>query len=166
MKYAKIKYNDTINCLDGICVSLWTVGCPHRCEGCHNANLWDYEAGVEVPSDIRGQIIKAISANGVQRQFSVLGGEPLCAENREFVNDIVKTVRVAYPNIKIYLWTGYTMDELKGKDNDTINNILSNIDVLIDGRFILSERDITLPLRGSRNQRVWRKLNGEFTYDI
>lgn len=164
MKYAGYMPNDFING-EGVSVSLWTVGCPHRCEGCHNADLWDYEAGMDVPSDIRGQIIKAISDNDIQRNFSILGGEPLCAENKDFVNGVIKAVRAAYPNIKIYLWTGYTMDELKGKNNEVINNILSNIDVLIDGRFILSERDIALPLRGSKNQRVWRKINGEFSYE-
>lgn len=138
---------------------------PHKCEGCHNMNLWDCNAGEPVPNDIKGQIIKAISANGIMRGFSILGGEPLCTENRDFIDGVIKAVRAAYPNIKIYLWTGYTMDELKGKNNEIINNILSNVDVLIDGRFILSERDITLPLRGSKNQRVWRKINGEFSYE-
>lgn len=165
MKYANIKYNDTINCEDGICVSFWVSGCPHHCEGCWNPETWDKEYGNEVPVDIRGQIIKAISDNGIERNFSVLGGEPLWGENKELVNNIIKAVRTAYPNIKIYLWTGYTMDELKGRDDETVNNILSNIDVLIDGRFILSERDITLPLRGSRNQRIWRKnSDGKFDF--
>lgn len=159
MNYAGIKYNDIVDG-EGITVSLWTVGCPHRCKGCHNSNLWEYSAGVPLPADIRGRIIKAISENGIQRNFSVLGGEPLCKENLAFVADIVKAVRMAYPSIKIYLWTGYTLEELKDRisqGENQIEEILLNIDTLIDGRFILDEKDLNLHLRGSKNQRILKK---------
>ena len=152
-RYAGLITNDFANGT-GTCVSFWTQGCPHHCLNCQNPETWDFQGGKEVPTDIRGQIIKAICANGITRNFSVLGGEPLCDENLDEVDKIITSVRTAYPQIKIFVWTGYILEELKEKKNDKINHILSQIDVLIDGPFIQAERDITLELRGSRNQRI------------
>ena len=152
-RYAGLITNDFANGT-GTCVSFWTQGCPHHCPSCQNPETWDFQGGKEVPTDIRGQIIKAICANGITRNFSVLGGEPLCDENLDEVDKIITDVRTAYPQIKIFVWTGYILEELKEKKNDKINHILSQIDTLIDGPFIQAERDITLELRGSRNQRV------------
>lgn len=153
MKYATIMENDYTNG-ENICVSFWVQGCPHRCEGCHNPAQWNFEGGKELPNDYKGQVIKAISANGITRNFSVLGGEPLCEENIKLTLDIITAVRVAYPHIKIFLWTGYTLEELK---HPLIKDILSKIDVLIDGPYIQSQRDVTLKLRGSTNQRILYK---------
>lgn len=153
MKYAGYMPNDFVNG-EGVCVSLWTAGCPHRCPGCFNSEMWDYDNGKTVPNDIKGQIVKAISANGIQRNFSVLGGEPLSPQNREFVNDMIKIVRSAYPHIKIYLWSGYTYQELLDFNDKNINSILSQINFLIDGRFEQDKKDLTLKLRGSSNQNI------------
>lgn len=158
MKYAGLKINDCVDG-DGIVVSFWTQGCPHRCPGCHNPETWDFNEGMELPNDIKGQIIKAISANGIMRNFSVLGGEPLCDENKELVDEIVTAVRITYPDIKIYLWTGYEYDTLIEKCDDNINHILNQIDILIDGPFVLAERDLTLELRGSHNQKIHKLTN-------
>ena len=152
-KYAGLITNDFANGV-GTCVSFWTQGCPHHCPGCQNPETWDFNGGKELPSDIRGRITKAICANGITRNFSVLGGEPLCEENLDEVNNIIISVRTAFPHIKIFMWTGYTLEELKEKNDERIKNILSQIDVLIDGPFVESERDITLNLCGSKNQRV------------
>ena len=152
-RYAGLITNDFANGT-GTCVSFWTQGCPHHCPGCQNPETWSFNGGQEVPTDIRGQIIKAICANGIIRNFSVLGGEPLCDENLEEVDKIITAVRTAYPQIKIFVWTGYIIEELKEKHDERIDSILSQIDVLIDGPFIEAERDITLELRGSKNQRV------------
>ena len=155
-RYAKIMTNDIVDGTD-VCVSLWMQGCPIKCQGCHNSSIWDFNGGYEIPTDIRGHIIKAICANGIIRNFSVLGGEPLCQENVQDVDDIISGVRIAYPEIKIFLWTGYTLEQLKEQKNKHIDNILSNIDVLIDGPYVESLRDITLELRGSANQRILYK---------
>lgn len=152
-KYAGLNTNDFANG-KGVCVSFWTQGCPHHCPGCQNPETWDFEGGKELPTDIRGQITKAICANGITRNFSILGGEPLCPQNIEEVDNIITSVRAAFPHIKIFLWTGYTLDELQKQENKHIINILSHIDVLIDGPYIENERDITLDLRGSKNQRI------------
>lgn len=151
MRYAAIETNDYING-EGICVSFWVQGCPHRCEGCHNPESWDFAGGQELPNDYRGNIIKAISENGITRNFSILGGEPLCLENIDLTYEVIETVRTAYPNIKIFLWTGYCLEDIK--ENSMIQKILNKIDVLIDGPFIKEKRNITLKLRGSTNQRI------------
>lgn len=153
MKYAGLMENDfSDGC--GVCVSLWTQGCPHHCPGCHNPETWDFNGGYDVPDDIRGEIVKAISANGITRNFSILGGEPLCEENIDFVLSVITAVRTAYPNIKIYIWSGYTFAELISKNNPKITEILKQANYLIDGKYEEKLRDITLPLRGSSNQEI------------
>jgi anaerobic ribonucleoside-triphosphate reductase activating protein len=89
----------------------------------------------------------------------VLGGEPLCPSNQKLVLEILKSVFSHYPKIKIFLWTGYTLEELKDRatKEEELKDILSLVTVLIDGRFEVSQRDLTLALRGSRNQRIWEK---------
>ena len=153
MKYAGLMENDFSDG-NGVCVSLWTQGCPHHCPGCHNPETWDFNGGYDVPDDIRGEIVKAISANGITRNFSVLGGEPLCDENLDFVLNVITAVRTAYPNIKIYVWSGYTLEELFQRKDDRILKIFKQINYLIDGKYDENLRDTTLPLRGSSNQNV------------
>ena len=156
MRIAKIKYNDTVDG-EGICVSLWTQGCSHHCEGCHNPETWDENGGYEISlEDLKKTIIEAIPANGIKRNFSVLGGEPFLPNNINNIAKILEEVRKAYPDIKIFVWTGYKLEQLL-KLYDNMNKILSNIDVLIDGPFVLKQRDITLKLRGSSNQRILYK---------
>lgn len=157
MRIAGIIEDDIVDCDDGIAVSLWTVGCPHHCKGCHNQNLWDYDAGQDIPiKTVINEIKEKINKNGIMRNFSVLGGEPLDPQNIKDVDEVLKEVRAAYPNIKIYLWTGYTFEELSQRED--AQNVLKNVDVLIEGRYI-EELRADLPLRGSSNQRVY--INGE-----
>ena len=136
---------------EGVCTSFWTQGCPHRCPGCHNPATWSFCGGYEEkPEILIAKVLNAISANGIQRNLSILGGEPLCEENVDFVCELLAAAKGKYPNIKTYVWTGYLLEDLKPE-------WLENIDVLIDGPFILEQRDITLKLRGSHNQRVLYK---------
>ena len=154
MRYAGIIKND-IAAGEGVNVSFFTQGCPLRCKGCHNPQTWDFEGGKEFTPDVIDEIIKALNENGVQRNLSIMGGEPLCSENVFLVNLLILKVKEVYPDIKIYVWTGYTYEELQTRTMEPkIEQILDNIDYLIDGPFILEERDITLAMRGSRNQRV------------
>lgn len=165
-KYAGLITNDVVNG-EGICVSFWVQGCPHHCVGCFNRETWDKDGGEPLPTDIVGQIVKAISTNGIQRNFSILGGEPLCNWNINLVIDIVERVRMAYPAIKIFLWTGYNMESLleSAERHNKVWAVLDKIDVLIDGKFIEEQKDLTLHLRGSRNQTIWRKIDGIWTAD-
>ena len=154
MRIAGLLKNDLVDGL-GFCVSLWTQGCPHHCDGCHNPETWSFAGGIEVQiNQLEREIDEALNANGVERNFSVLGGEPLCEENIEDVKYLVHKVRENNPDIKIFLWTGYTYEELMARNNPAIPLLLKDIDVLIDGKFDINNRDITLWLRGSPNQRV------------
>lgn len=152
MRYAGYMINDFVNG-QGVCVSLWMQGCRKQCKNCHNPETWDFDGGYEMPHEIDRVILDAIVKNGIRRNFSVLGGEPLCPENIGFVEHIISVVREAYPDIKIYVWSGYLLEEIKTFGQ----NILDKIDVLIDGPYDDDKRDITLPLRGSSNQRVLLK---------
>ena len=154
MRYAGMIKND-IAAGEGVNVSFFTQGCHFHCMGCHNPQTWDFQGGKEFTSDTLEELLKALSANGVQRNLSIMGGEPLCTENIFLVNMIILEVKKVFPDIKIYIWTGYTYEELLERlDEPKIGVILDNIDYLIDGRFEIGERDISLPMRGSRNQRV------------
>ena len=145
--------NDFINGI-GVSVSYWAQGCPHQCSGCHNPETWDFNGGKPLPANIIEQLKEAITANGIQRNFSILGGEPLAEENKETVLQILQAIRESFPDITICLWTGYTLEELQNMNDSTISNILSSINVLIDGRYEQDQRDVSLMLRGSRNQKI------------
>ena len=153
MKYAGIIKND-VAAGKGVNVTFFTQGCDHHCPGCHNPETWDFEGGYEFTPTTLDDIIKALKANGVQRNLSIMGGEPLHPNNLFLTQLIVTEVRKIYPDIKIYLWTGYTYEQLLARHEKLLQNILQNIDVLIDGPFIKEQRDITLEMRGSTNQRI------------
>lgn len=155
MKYAYINKNDIVNG-EGVCVSLFVQGCPHKCNGCFNPETWDFNGGQTFTEKNKWEIIKSIYANGIKRNFSILGGEPLASQNLNTVSEIIKSVRTAYPDIKIFLWTGYTLEELD-KNNPSISFILKNINVIIDGKFIEEKKNLDLKLRGSSNQNIWIK---------
>lgn len=157
-RYNMIIPNDVVNG-HGICVSFFVQGCPHRCKGCFNEETWEFNEGVEYTPEVKWEIIKLISANGINRNFSVLGGEPLAPQNLEMTWDIINAVRHAYPDIEIILWTGYTYEELTLHPTNTLLNILEAIDVLVDGPFVEKEKDLSLHLRGSRNQHIRTKKN-------
>lgn len=153
MRYAGIIKND-VAAGQGVCVTFFVQGCDFHCKGCHNPQTWDFEGGYEFTQETINDIITALKANGVQRNFCVMGGEPLHPNNRFLTNLVISEVKKAYPDIKVYLWTGYVYKKLVDKDEKLLQNIFRNVDVLIDGPFIMEERDITLPMRGSRNQRI------------
>lgn len=153
MRYSGIIKND-FSSAPGVCVTVFVQGCPFRCHGCHNPETWSFNGGKEFNSSVLEEIFQALTANNIHRNFCIMGGEPLCKENLPLTALLVEAVRTKFPNIKIYVWTGYVYEELL-KDNDAqLKNIISQIDCLIDGPYIESERDITLKMRGSRNQRI------------
>ena len=154
MKYAGIIKND-LSAAPGVSVSFFTQGCPHHCPGCHNPETWDFNGGKEFTYDVLNEVIDALTANGVNRSLSILGGEPLCEQNIFLTLLVVKTVKEALPDTKIYIWTGYYYDELLKENSDShLKAILDYTDYLIDGTYIQSLRDITLPMRGSSNQNI------------
>ncbi len=153
MRYAGIIRND-VAAGEGVCVTFFTQGCSRHCPGCHNPETWDFNGGYEFTQETLNNIIKALNANGVQRNFCIMGGEPLNSENLFLTDLIITEVKKHYPDIKIYVWTGYTYEELLDRSEKLLQNILRNINVLVDGPFIQEKRDITLAMRGSSNQRI------------
>lgn len=157
VRYAGLNKNDFING-EGVSVSLWVQGCPHHCPGCHNSEQWNFEGGKYINNQLLiEEIFTALTENGIQRNFSVLGGEPLAPQNINDTWEILWHVKRKFPNIKTYVWTGYTLEELYKLYESSKETLLENVDVLIDGRFELKQRDITLKLRGSSNQRILYK---------
>lgn len=154
MKYADLKYNDVANG-PGVNVSFWVQGCPHHCSGCHNPETWDFEKGKEFTNEVFTEIFQALQANGIHRDFCILGGEPLCEQNQLLTLLLINTVKDKLPDTKIYIWTGYYYKDLiKQTTNGKLQEILKKADVLIDGPYIQSQRDITLSMRGSKNQSI------------
>lgn len=152
MRYSGVIYND-VAAAPGLCVSFFTQGCPNHCPGCHNPETWDFNGGKEFTQEVLDEIISKLNAQGIQRNFCLMGGEPLCEENEFLSFLILSTIKEKSPNTKIYVWTGYKYEELL-KRGQRISQILELTDVLIDGPYIESLRDITLSMRGSSNQRI------------
>jgi anaerobic ribonucleoside-triphosphate reductase activating protein len=153
MRYSGIIRND-LAAAPGVSVSFFTQGCPHRCKGCHNPETWDFEGGKEFTNDTLKEIYEALCANSIVRSFCVMGGEPLCEENLFLTLLVLKEVKQHFPQIKTYLWTGYYYQDLLKNSNQHMAMVLELVDVLIDGPYIESKRDITLPMRGSSNQSI------------
>ena len=136
MRYAGLIRND-LSAAPGISVSFFTQGCPHHCKGCHNPETWDFDGGKEFTYDVLNEVIDALTANGVERSLSILGGEPLCEENIFLTLLLIKTVKERLPNTKIYIWTGYYYNELIKRTSDShLKAILDYTDYLIDGPYI------------------------------
>ena len=155
-KIAGIYWDDTA-AAPGISLSVYFSGCYFNCPGCHNPEAWDFNYGEDFTPELFNEILEKLQKNGVERRLSILGGEPLCDGNIAAVTTLIEAVKCYYPNTLVYVWTGYTYEELleRSKDNELIKHLLDvSVDVLIDGRFEIDKRDTTLPLRGSSNQRI------------
>lgn len=153
MRYAGIIYND-VTAAPGLCLSFFVQGCPLHCEGCHNKHTWSFNGGLEFTDKTMNSILTGLTANSVHRTLCIMGGEPMAEENMFLTHLVINEVKRALPDTKIYLWSGYTLEELEKRGDDRTAAILSSIDCIIDGPYIESERDITLPMRGSRNQKI------------
>lgn len=151
MRYAGVIQDDVVNG-QGVCVSFFTQGCPYHCDGCQNRETWNPDAGKELPEDYIDRVEELLVEDGVFRNLSILGGEPLYGKNIDIVYDLVKRVRLDFPDIKIFIWTGGIFWNLL--KNTKVANILKMADVLVDGRFEKDKKDISLFLKGSTNQRV------------
>ena len=160
-KIAGIYWDDTA-AAPGISLSVYFSGCHFHCPGCHNPEAQDFNYGEEFTLETLRHIMERLNKNGVMRTLSILGGEPLCDENLSDVLRLIGWCKLDYPDLKIYVWTGYTIEELEARDDDDVRAVLRNITCLIDGRYEQDKRDTTLPLRGSSNQRI---INMEKYYE-
>lgn len=155
MKYAGIIKND-FSAAPGISVSFFVQGCPHHCKGCHNPETWDFDGGKEFTYDVLNDIAESLFANGISRSLAIMGGEPLCEQNIFLTLLVIKTIKEKYPDVKIYIWSGYTYDYLMSHiaTNLHLKQVLDYADFLIDGPYVEELRDISLPMRGSSNQKI------------
>lgn len=146
MRYAQITPFEICNG-KGAGVSLFVQGCRFCCKGCFNSEAWDFNGGKEWTQEIEDKFFELIDRPYIKR-VAILGGEPLADENKSVVLDLIKRIKGKYPNKSIYLYTGYTFEEISSLNN------LQYVDVLVDGRYIEEQKDLTLEFRGSKNQRL------------
>jgi len=155
MNYLSILKCDTANSMTGFTVTLFVSGCARHCPGCFNPESWSCEAGKPFDEEARNKIFSELDKQYC-RGLSLLGGEPLSrlSDNRRQVIELAREVKRRYPDKDIYLWTGYTLDEIRA--DDSMSPILEYVDYLIDGPFIQELRNPDLLLRGSANQHLVR----------
>ena len=153
MRYSGLIRND-LAAAPGVSVTFFTQGCPHRCEGCHNPETWDFNGGEEFTPQVLEDIYEALGANKIERNFCIMGGEPLCQENLFLTLLVLTQVKARFPKTKVYLWTGYYYEDLIHNTDSHLKQILNMVDVLIDGPYDKTFRDVTLKMRGSSNQSI------------
>ena len=146
MNYGTIKKTDVANG-PGVRVSLFVSGCRNHCKGCFNPETWDFSYGAPFTRETEDEIIKALRPSWIQG-LSILGGEPTEEENEAALIPFLERVWKELPDKDIWLYSGNTYEELRGR------RILELVDVLVDGPFVLEQKDAGLAFRGSRNQRI------------
>ena len=156
MNYATIKNCDIANG-PGVRVSLFVSGCTHRCKGCFNEVAWDFNYGEPFTQETIDYILSLLKPSYV-KGLTLLGGEPFEPENQGAIVELLRQVKENYPEKSIWAFSGYLFDRdmLSGKLGDPVvlNEFLSYLDVLVDGPFVESKKDLTLRFRGSSNQRL------------
>lgn len=156
MKYAKIKKYDVANG-PGVRVSIFVSGCNHHCKGCFNKEAWDFNYGQEFTEDTINEILEAMRPNYISG-LTLLGGEPFEPINQKGLLKLVRKVKKEYPDKDIWAYSGYLFDkDIMGrqvKQLEETRELLSYIDVLVDGKFVENLKNPNLFFRGSSNQRV------------
>ena len=149
MRYASIRRLDISNG-KGLGVTLFTQGCPFHCKNCFNPETHDFDGGKEYTIDTKNAILSLINRAQIKR-FSILGGEPLIERNKEDMIDLCSSIKEIRPDIKIWVYTGNIFENVK---DDWYELLYNYVDVLVDGPYVDSKRDLRLKFRGSSNQRV------------
>lgn len=153
MNYSKIKWVDVANGT-GMRMSVFVSGCTHACPQCFNEEAWDFDFGTPYTPEVQAEIIKRLGAD-YMRGLSLLGGEPLDPRNQAEVLSLVKQAKEHYPEKDIWCFTGYLFEELaQNKVGEHMAELLPFLDILVDGKFIASKKNLSLKFRGSENQRV------------
>ena len=157
MYYGEIKKVDIANG-KGVRVSLFVSGCTHHCKGCFNPETWNFDFGKEYTKETEDDIIKSLEPSYIEG-LSLLGGEPFEPQNQPTLVGLLKRIKKELPTKNVWCYTGYTFEELTGQKKsraftDTTAEMLSMIDVLVDGEFVEGLKDISLKFRGSSNQRI------------
>ena len=166
MNYLKIEHEDVCNGT-GLRVVLWLSGCSHHCYNCQNLQTWDPNSGIPFDESAKQEIFNELSKDYISG-ITFSGGDPLHENNLDEVLKLIKEIRISFPEKTIWLYSGYNFDLLNSKYNEykytsfaanadewlTRWEIISNVDVLVDGEYIDEQKDLTLKFRGSKNQRV------------
>lgn len=161
MRYASIRSMDISNG-EGVGVSLFVQGCHFHCKNCFNQDTWDFSGGKEWNRKIEDEFMKLVNRPYIKR-VSLLGGEPLADENVLDIMRLINRIKTECPDKKIWCYTGYTWEQIFPIVNPYLNltqaemtrqNAVKNCDILVDGRFVEEEKDLSLEFRGSKNQKI------------
>lgn len=161
MRYASIRSMDISNG-EGVGVSLFVQGCHFHCKNCFNQDTWDFSGGKEWNREIEDEFMKLVNRPYIKR-VSLLGGEPLADEDVLDIMRLINRIKTECPDKKIWCYTGYTWEQIFPIVNPYLNltqaemtrqNAVKNCDILVDGRFVEEEKDLSLEFRGSKNQRI------------
>ena len=154
MRYHNITKADMLNG-DGLRVVLWLAGCSHHCQACQNPITWDANDGLIFDEEAKREVFSELGKSWCSG-LTLSGGDPLYVGNRKDVSLLVSEIKSKFPDKNIWCYTGYTWEELmkQVKDDENLKIILNNVDVLLDGRFVLSLALEKLHYVGSSNQRI------------
>ena len=155
MNNANIKKRDIANGT-GVRVTLFVSGCTHHCKGCFQPETWDFAYGQPFTRETEDELLEALAPSFING-LTLLGGEPFEPDNQQALLPFLRRVRAAYPDKTIWAFSGYTWEELTGGSRARCactDELLSLVDVLVDGEFVEAFKDISLHFRGSSNQRV------------
>lgn len=149
MHYHNITTDDMLNG-EGLRVVLWVAGCEHHCPGCHNPVTWNEQGGALFDETAKEEIFAELAHDYIHG-ITYSGGDPLFPGNRREIAALAKEIRERFPQKSQWLYTGYTWEEIMQMEH---NDVLECLDVVVEGRYAETERDVNLPWRGSANQRV------------
>lgn len=156
MYYSAIKYNDIANGI-GVRTVLFVSGCRNHCKGCFQPETWDFCHGNPFTKETENEIIKSLDSEYI-KGLTLLGGDPFEPENQKALLPFIKRVHRECPTKDIWAYTGYVLDRdlIPGGRcyTEDTEELLSHIDILVDGPYIEEQHDITLKFKGSANQRV------------
>ena len=156
MNYATIKNCDIANG-PGVRVSLFVSGCTHRCKGCFNEVAWDFDYGQPFTESVMDSILEMLRPSYI-RGLTLLGGEPFEPQNQPAVVELLRQVKANYPEKSVWAYSGYLFDRdiLAGRlgPKEITDEYVSYLDVIVDGRFVQSRKNLSLRFRGSDNQRL------------
>ncbi len=156
MNYAEIKNCDIANG-EGVRVTLFVSGCTNRCEGCFQPETWDFSYGKPFTAETEEELLTLLKPDYING-LTLLGGEPFEPDNQRALLPFIRRVKAEYPHKNIWAFTGFTLEELWEKAPhprcEATDELLTLIDVLVDGKFILAQKNIRLRFRGSENQRL------------
>ena len=146
MNYHNITKDDMLNG-DGLRVVLWVSGCNHHCKNCHNIITWDAKDGLPFDKSAEQELFEQLQQQYISG-ITLSGGDPLFPDNRKEITALTDKIKKYFPQKTIWCYTGYLWEEVKQLE------VMKNIDVLVDGEFIMELKDISLQFRGSSNQRI------------